>query len=466
MVRIFSLAIGIFYSFSLLASQEPSALQTELNAIFKDFKASAGVSVVDSSGREVFSYHSEKNFRPASVAKLVSTACSLSTLGPQYEFITSVLHTGSIQAGVLSGDLVIRGGGDFSFVIENLKMLVEKIRYVYGIKEIKGSLIFDTSFFSAPDFPLSEDFQADKGRAFRAVLNPVPLNHNSFSIWLRPDGKKAEVAIFPHSAIELQAINTVQIVPGRLNGSKLILDYRSLEKKLLLSGKIGASDKVKVFYRALAKPYESFASLFRENYSVLGGKWVGSYKLSSGKVEATALFDHKSRSLWRLLVDVNKLSTNFGAEMTALAAARKLYGTATNPQKVQSFLSNCLKKEGFSEAQINLENASGLSRQSSLQPRALSSFLYRQSNRNFWPEYLSSLSVLGGDGTTRSRSLSLERPARLKTGSLHGVRSISGVVYGAQAQPYFMTAILNCSACATSQWKKAEDLLIKKLSGL
>ncbi|MEM8962214.1 MAG: D-alanyl-D-alanine carboxypeptidase, partial [Acidobacteriota bacterium] len=51
-------------------------------------------------------------FVPASVTKLIVTIAALERLGPEHRVITEARTDAALEQGVLSGDLVIRGGGD------------------------------------------------------------------------------------------------------------------------------------------------------------------------------------------------------------------------------------------------------------------------------------------------------------------------------------------------------------------
>ena len=54
----------------------------------------------------------QRGLPPASVVKALTAIYALNTLGPAHRFETRLIATGPIQNGVLSGDLVLAGGGD------------------------------------------------------------------------------------------------------------------------------------------------------------------------------------------------------------------------------------------------------------------------------------------------------------------------------------------------------------------
>ena len=64
-------------------------------------------------GEVLFDYNGSKLFTPASNLKIITSACALRFLGPQYRFTTDFLTLGKIDdGGVLDGDLVVKGLGD------------------------------------------------------------------------------------------------------------------------------------------------------------------------------------------------------------------------------------------------------------------------------------------------------------------------------------------------------------------
>jgi len=60
----------------------------------------------------IYELNSQKNFRPASNMKIVTTLMAFKHLGPDYVFETTFSHTGTIEDGILYGDLIIQGFGD------------------------------------------------------------------------------------------------------------------------------------------------------------------------------------------------------------------------------------------------------------------------------------------------------------------------------------------------------------------
>ncbi|TVQ78039.1 MAG: D-alanyl-D-alanine carboxypeptidase/D-alanyl-D-alanine-endopeptidase [Bradymonadales bacterium] len=452
------------YSEGAESGFKANELLRAVSSALSPYGENASFSLRRMNGDELVSIRSAQLFSPASVAKLVSSACTLEELGPDFRFETEWAYRGSLSAeGKLQGDLVLRGSGDFSFVIEDLKMASEKLRHVFGIKEITGKLVFDVSYLGRPSLQIFEGFEGDLGRAFSAPATAAPINHNAFSVWIYPQEPRPRVSVIPHQAIELEVTNRLTMINGRLNGSRTRLDYRPTEAKLILSGQIGRSDQVRAYYRSLVNPYESFARLLKYNLELLGVQWNGEFAFSNSRVNATSLWTHRSTDISRLLVDINKLSTNFGSEMALLAAGANRFGLPASLEKSQRLLSACLSSWSLKDEDFRLENASGLSRSSRVKTSSMTSFLSRMGERDYFPEFLSTLAILGLDGTTRTRLPQHSFKGRLKTGSLANVRSIAGYLEHPTEGRLAMALFLNCTSCDLARWSRIEDQIISRI---
>jgi serine-type D-Ala-D-Ala carboxypeptidase/endopeptidase (penicillin-binding protein 4) len=84
--------------------------------------------------------------KAASISKVATTLVALKTLTPDHLFITQLGGTGTIENGVLKGDLVIEGGGDPLFVWEEAIALGNAINKM-GIKQVTGNLIITGKFY-------------------------------------------------------------------------------------------------------------------------------------------------------------------------------------------------------------------------------------------------------------------------------------------------------------------------------
>jgi len=120
LILIFAMALTSLVSYGqaatkLDANSQKSTAQRYLETILKEKDLAAsnvGVLAVTYSGDTLVNYSSGKKLVPASNTKLLSTGAALRQLGSNYKFETKIGYTGTIEDGVLKGDLYIIGGGD------------------------------------------------------------------------------------------------------------------------------------------------------------------------------------------------------------------------------------------------------------------------------------------------------------------------------------------------------------------
>ncbi len=91
----------------------------------------------------------DEPINPASVVKAATTLRALSTLGPGYRFETRFRATGPINrsTGVLEGDLVVQGGGDPDFHVENAFLVAAQLNRE-GVRRVSGALVVDDKFWT------------------------------------------------------------------------------------------------------------------------------------------------------------------------------------------------------------------------------------------------------------------------------------------------------------------------------
>ena len=111
-------------------------------------KASGGAYVVDlDSGAALYSRAPDTARIPASVNKLYTTAAALARYGPEARLRTEVLGDAELDAaGVVAGNLYLRGGGDPSFGRAEARRLA-RVLVAGGLDAVDGRVIGDESRF-------------------------------------------------------------------------------------------------------------------------------------------------------------------------------------------------------------------------------------------------------------------------------------------------------------------------------
>jgi serine-type D-Ala-D-Ala carboxypeptidase/endopeptidase (penicillin-binding protein 4) len=121
--------------------------QTILNSdrSLNGFVASQGV-WIQSDWLELANHQGNIPVSAASLTKIATTLAVVGKLGIEHQFVTRVFYTGSIEKGILQGDLIIEGNRDPFFVWEEAIALSNSLNQL-GIREVKGNLWVNQDFY-------------------------------------------------------------------------------------------------------------------------------------------------------------------------------------------------------------------------------------------------------------------------------------------------------------------------------
>jgi D-alanyl-D-alanine carboxypeptidase/D-alanyl-D-alanine-endopeptidase (penicillin-binding protein 4) len=200
------------------------------------------------------------------------------------------------------------------------------------------------------------------------------------------------------------------------------------------------------------------AGLWRELGGELGGSVrEGRVAPRAGTTAATTLlaptFEVTSPPLAELIRDINKYSNNVMAQQLFLSLslpARGPRGSAADvgaPAASRAASRELLRRWWQERISPNdapvLDNGSGLSREARISAHALAQLLQMTYRSPLMPELMSSLPIIGVDGTLRRSQARSRASAHLKTGSLRDVAALAGYVHAASGKTYVLVAIAN-----------------------
>lgn len=92
----------------------------------------------------IYRFRERQLMRPASTMKLVTAITALDKLGGSYQFKTTLKYTGTIDNGVLKGDVYCIGGMDPRFNNDDMTAFVTSLKDM-GVDSIQGSIYADRS---------------------------------------------------------------------------------------------------------------------------------------------------------------------------------------------------------------------------------------------------------------------------------------------------------------------------------
>jgi D-alanyl-D-alanine carboxypeptidase/D-alanyl-D-alanine-endopeptidase (penicillin-binding protein 4) len=191
-------------------------------------------------------------------------------------------------------------------------------------------------------------------------------------------------------------------------------------------------------YAAVANPPARLSSLLAKSLAQQGSKAQLSLVSARLPIPADAVLVHQEPSapMFNLLSLANTESHNFTAEVLLRQGA----GT-WDLQQARSREMQWLAEQGLPMEGVIVADGSGLDRSNRLTSRFLAALLLRMNQHPYANQYLASMAVAGRRGTLRNLYIGTPIEGRLfaKTGTLTGVRSISGVLETADGPRYVST---------------------------
>jgi D-alanyl-D-alanine carboxypeptidase/D-alanyl-D-alanine-endopeptidase (penicillin-binding protein 4) len=402
---------------------------------------------------------------PASVMKLVTTYAALERLGPAYRWKTEAFLDGDLRDGALSGNLLLRGGGDPRLNLESFWILLRALR-AKGLRDIRGDLVLDRSRFErAADDPAR--FDGDPFRPYNVLPDPLLVNFRSLRFIFQPvpGSGTPRISVEPHPPA-LEVVNVLRLSEGpcpegRAFRELLAPTFEPAKRRAIFAGRFPASCGEKDLNVALLEPNDQVGGVLRQLWTESGGTWSGTVR--DGTVPAgTAPFHvHESPSLAELVRDVNKLSNNVMARHLYLTLGMEASGAPASPEKSMAAVRDWMRQKGLSVPELVMENGSGLSRAERISAASMAALLQSAWRSSVMPEFMASLPVAATDGTMRRRlkGEGVSGQAHVKTGLLSDARAMAGYVLDRRGRRMVVVMLVNHPGAPQAQ--EALDALLR-----
>jgi D-alanyl-D-alanine carboxypeptidase/D-alanyl-D-alanine-endopeptidase (penicillin-binding protein 4) len=475
MARIFSCILPLLLVASLVNVQQSSdtlsSLQAQLDAHLHEGRfaqAQWGVQVASlDSGKILFQHNADKLMKPASNAKLYTTALALDRLGPDYRVKTSFYAAAKPGSdGVIHGNLIVYGRGDPSFSArfndgdykKALQPALDALQAA-GIKQIDGDLVGDESFFHGP--PYGSDWTWDDlQNYYGAPASALSFQDNVIDLVFNPGdalGAPCQIVTMPATTFVTFSNRTET---AQTNARAWIRIYRPLGGNLayvwgrLPLGATGQTNSVSVNDPALW-----FVTILKEalaqNGIVVSGavremNWINRETAPLDLSKLAEVASVQSRPLAEIVKQTLKPSENLYAQLLLLQVGAKALESRdtsdgnteqTGVAEMRKFLSQA----GIEPDMALLEEGSGLSRASLVTPGATVKLLTFMSRHRYRDAFIDALPIAGVDGTLRNRfkGTPAEGNVRAKTGSLGYVDTLSGFLTDAGKEKLVFSIMLN-----------------------
>jgi D-alanyl-D-alanine carboxypeptidase/D-alanyl-D-alanine-endopeptidase (penicillin-binding protein 4) len=441
-----------------VSAGEPSLAErigAEINGAKFGEKGKFAACVVDlDTGALVYSRNAAEPMIPASNMKLLTTAAALCELGDDYQLRTELRYRGTVDDGVLDGDLLLRGygdpnisgrehDGDITFMLKKLASGVKDM----GVKKVTGHLYYDGSYFRGPS--VHSEWPEDQYlKWYSAEISALTLNDNCVTITVTPqaDGKgPASVRLDPPSNI-FTLSGSVDSNPGKKD-PKVGWSRPKDSNDIKLWGDVAAGRGGFTGDLTVHDPDAFCGRVMLDTLSAAGISVAGGVEqATAGKTPSSGwkLGAKVTSDLPSTIFTCNSNSQNFYAEsiLRVLGAEKSGEGSfAGGAKAVEAFLAS----KGLPRDGVVVADGSGLARTNRVTAQLLARLLRYMSTRKEGALYLGSLAVSGESGTLTRRLAGAATKGRVfaKTGTIRGVSTLSGYVVSKSGKRYAFSLLSN-----------------------
>ena len=447
-------------------------------------KAEWGIMIQRASdGAVLFATNEHHALKPASNAKLLTTAYALKHLGAGMRIKTPVFLEGAMAApGEWRGHLVIRGMADPSWSSRSMDPAPDAFGKIVslitneGIHKISGDIILESGAVSGGRWG-AHWMESDHPKAYGAEIGPINLLDNTSEVVITSGTAGANAkARFAPAVAYLSTVGKVQTIAGTNREARVQLDRLEDERTVRLGGSITTGLSNWVGLIAVPKPADWALLLLRERLKTSGIEITGQVRTrpmlaTPSQADTRPLGEVESPPLAELLRTTLKESQNLFAESIFRQAGESqrqgLPPTVTSEELARRGVTQFLTGLGASTNEFLIEDGSGLSRGGRCSAAVLVEVLDHLLNNGQEAWLREALPIAGVDGTLHQRHTRapLKGNLRAKTGTLRGVATLSGMVRAQSGDQLVFSLLLNDeSPTAVLNTRQEIDVFAEKMA--
>jgi serine-type D-Ala-D-Ala carboxypeptidase/endopeptidase (penicillin-binding protein 4) len=418
-------------------------------------------------GEVLFEHEADGTFAPASNAKLFSTGAAWLALGREYRFATRLLTGGTIEDGTLDGDLIVVGSGDPGLsprlhegsAADPGPAFAAALQRA-GVKTITGDLLLDDGLFDR-QFQSPGWKAGQRMLAYQTEVSALLLNDACIRVLAVPGaqvGAPARVTWEPNC----DAITVIPKVTTVARGQRAVIScMRSPNgNKVTVKGATNVGTAGEGGLCPVHDPTTVFGSVLLRCLALRGITVEGRLRIApgAGAREGLAEIARAETPLLQSLLAANTDSHNLSADCLMKAVGARVGGEGSWAAGEMAVRGG-LVAAGLDAENFEQHDGSGLSHDNRCSPRQVAGWLRYLLAAPGGAAFRATLAT-GGEGTLRRRLRPLKDRVRLKTGSLSGVRALSGYV----EHPRWGTIIV--SVLSRGVATRELDRIVEKLAAL
>ncbi len=449
--------IIIFAGFPCCLFSQESAIENFM-ADSAMLHASLSLCILDAAdGKPVIEYNSGKSLTPASVLKLITSAVALELLGPDHTFKTSVGYSGTLNktSGLLSGDIIIKGGGDpalgSSYFTDHygdfIATWIADLKKA-GIKRIKGRVLTDDAYFDYLPIPAKWLWE-DAGNYYGAGAYGLSVYDNTYEIHFRTttDSLNQVITGIVPAECRFEFSNWLVAAGTADEGYVFAAPYST---NGWLAGTIPVNKNDFVLKASITDPPLLIAKIADQKLKEAGIKV--SEKPTTARLQQRLITEQvnevsetTSPPLKDIIRVLNQFSINLYAEHLTKELGRVFKNSATTESGIE-VIKEYLSGIGIKTDGMFIEDGSGLSPLDAINSKELACLLLFMKNKGkYFTDYFDSLAEAGKEGTLKRYFQDPVFNSRFKAkgGSMTRVRSFAGFLKTLSGKELILCIIVN-----------------------
>ena len=397
-------------------------------------------------------------------------------LGPDFKFETYLETDGTLDNGVLHGNLYIRGTGDPTIGSHKtgnrnfLNVWVREIRNA-GIRQIKGSVVADISFFHTDEAINPQWIWEDIGNYYAPSISALSYMDNTMNIQLMSGavGTIATVMKTTPAVLDIEFEN--HIVCKAKDHEGAYVHGLPFSNRRYLVGSVPANQGLFSLRGDIPNPGLLLAKHLTAQLKTAGIEVSNSagYITEPSTATRKLIYTHKSPALSAIIKETNFQSNNHYAEQIF----RYLGSLAGVPATIKGSVD--IIKQFWKLRLIDLSPAfvcdgSGLAPQNALSARIFVDVLtYMLQASSYKEEFLATLPVSGESGTLSGflKDTPLHGMVQAKSGTTSRIKSYAGYIHLPNKGEYVFCVIVNNGAArARAVQREIERFLLDLTANL
>ncbi len=446
MRKLLSLFIFLFISTAILAQSISSVLDRAVNTLLNDPQmkhASFGLYVADrQTGKLLYQKNGYSILSPASTQKTFTAIAALDILGKDFTYKTPVLHTGTIDDGILKGDLIIKASGDPSFgswrydgyKYNDVKKVFLDIIANAGIRAIDGNIIIDNNHYDLQPLPGGWPWD-DIGNYYGAGDWGLNWNENQFDLKIKPGNTVGSNAAIIGSEPELQDVTIINKLKTTKEDNTQLY-FAPYSKVAFAEGTVPVGKSVVTASGAMPNPPRQFLHEIKkwltEKNIYTTGEYLSAidYQMNNKIIpqNGTEIGTFISPSMDKIEYWFMRKSVNLYGEAFAKTIAYQKNGYGSTDNGIE-LIKKFWEEKGINLKELKMIDGSGLSPQNAVSPHAEVQALLYAKDQSYFKEFY--------------ESIPLYNDMKMKSGTIARCKGFAGYQTSASGKQYVFSIIIN-----------------------